>query len=185
MEVTAPCRCWQGRTSSHSPRQYLRQRKAPLLPGAGLPRPQTPAVSEDAAQGRSPWKPSARSHRELRVESVRRLSAGAGGRARRGPSAPYLGSLFHVVLAEPAAAVHHQSVYQSEEKVDGLAALLSTPNPLDLVATEMPLGDAAAGAGQLPVGQLPVAVHPLHPLQHAVSHHLSQKVVQVTEADVM
>lgn len=107
------------------------------------------------------------------------------GRAGRVAAAPYLGSLLHVVLAEPAPAVHHQPVYQREEEVDGLAALLRAPDPLDLVAAEMPLGDAAAGAGQLPVGQLPVAVHPLHPLQHAVPHHLPQEVVQVAEADVV
>lgn len=96
-----------------------------------------------------------------------------------------LGSLFHVVFAEPAPAVHHKAVYQREEKVDGLAALLRASDPLDLVAAEVPLGDPAAGAGQLPVGQLPVAVHPLHPLQHAVPHHLPQEVVQVAEADVV
>lgn len=96
-----------------------------------------------------------------------------------------LGALLHVVLAEPAPAVHHQAVYQREEEVDGLAALLRAPDPLDLVATEVPLGDAAARAGQLPIGQLPVAVHPLHPLQHAVPHHLPQEVVQVAEADVV
>lgn len=96
-----------------------------------------------------------------------------------------LGALLYVVLAEPAAAVHHQAVDQREKEVDGLAALLRAPDPLDLVAAEMPLGDPAAGAGQLPVGQLTVAVHALHPLQHAVAHHLPQEVVQVAEADVV
>lgn len=109
--------------------------------------------------------------------------AGRAGPGR--PGAPYLGPLLHVVLAEPAPAVHHQPVYQREEEVDGLAALLRAPDPLDLVAAEVPLSDAAAGAGQLPVGQLPVAVHPLHPLEHAVPHHLPQEVVQVAEADVV
>lgn len=96
-----------------------------------------------------------------------------------------LGSLLHVVLAEPAPAVHHQPVYQREEEVDGLATLLRAADPLDLVAAEVPLGHAAAGAGQLPVGKLPVAMHPLHPLQHTVPHHLPQEVVQVAEADVV
>lgn len=110
--------------------------------------------------------------RRRQTDSECPRSPRAAGAARQ-PRTSYLGPLLDVVFAQPAPAVQDQPVDEGQEEADGLAALLVAPDPRDLVAPQVPLGDAGARPGQLAVPQGPAAVQLLDALQDAVAHHLA------------